>query len=197
MLPSGGWLGREAAVEPLNDGVVPGGDEGRHVEGTADLGASPEGGALAAREAGIPGQRGDADECADLPPREFSKLRHIGDQGGRGGIIPYALDAGEEGREIDVLICDVARKLGFDVLQLSFAGLDNLGCCGGLPCDLWLSGCIRRRTKIGAKPVHSAPAMREASALRSVWVGGRFKKVGYGKGVPYPLTSAHVALRCG
>ncbi len=87
-----------------------------------DLGPSSKGRALAAKEAGVAGQWRNPDEGADFPPRELAELRHIGDQGGGGGI-PYTLDAGEEGREIGVLICDVARKLSFDILQLLFEGL--------------------------------------------------------------------------
>lgn len=39
--------GDEAVVEALDDGVVPDGDQGSHVEGTADLGAASEDGAPA------------------------------------------------------------------------------------------------------------------------------------------------------
>ena len=89
---------------------MPSGDEGGHVEGTAGLGAPSKGGAPAAKKGGISGQRCDSDEGADFPPRELTELRHIGDQGGHGGA-PYPFDAGEQRREIGVLMGDVARQL--------------------------------------------------------------------------------------
>ena len=64
----------EAFVEALENRVVPGGDEGGHVEAGADLGAAAPDGAPAAHGTAVPVEGGDADQGGDLPSVEAAEF---------------------------------------------------------------------------------------------------------------------------
>ena len=76
----------EAFVEALENRVVPGGDEGGHVEAGADLGAAAPDGAPAAHGTAVPVEGGDADQGGDLPSVEAAEFGQVGDQGAGGGL---------------------------------------------------------------------------------------------------------------
>ena len=68
-------------VEGLENGVVAGGDEGGHVEGRADLGATTTNMTLAAELTAVVVEGSDAGEGGGLSVGESSEFRHEGDEG--------------------------------------------------------------------------------------------------------------------
>ena len=78
--------GSERVVLGLQVGVEADGDQGRHVDGLAQAGASAADEALAAVLAGVTGDGRETGEAGGAAVLQGAKFRHLDQQGQRGGL---------------------------------------------------------------------------------------------------------------
>ena len=86
----------QAAIEGLEGRVMTDRDQGRHVEGAANTGATSGNVALAAQRAAVVIERGDADKSSQLLMADRAELGQLRQQHGRGEWSD-ALDGGQDG----------------------------------------------------------------------------------------------------
>ena len=113
----------QVAIEAFEGWVMPGGGEGSHVEGCADVGASSPYGSLSAHGSAVAVEGRDADERGDAPSAEGSEFGEIGDQGSCGGVT----DPGNAFEEVLGLapcggFADRIAELGFEVGEFALQG---------------------------------------------------------------------------
>ena len=81
----------QSCVDGLEVRVEASGNQCRHLEGLAQVGASATDMGFAAPSSGLSGDRGEASEACGLPGLESSEFGHLDEQGG-GGCVGDARD---------------------------------------------------------------------------------------------------------
>jgi hypothetical protein len=116
----------EAVAEGLDDGVVPCGGEGGHVQGAADVGASAADGTRAVSAAGVVGEGCHADQGADASVVGRAQLAELGDEGGGqdGPDAGGGLQEGGLGPEVTVGL-DQLGDLAFQGADLCVEGAED------------------------------------------------------------------------
>ena len=119
IVPIGG-LSDELISERLEDGIMPGGNEGSHEQRCTHACPATADEALAAPFAGLPGERSKPCERSDLAAVEAAEFGQFGNQ----GTCNAFADAGNGGQQILLETpgwrgADLAVEIGIEALELA------------------------------------------------------------------------------
>jgi hypothetical protein len=132
-------FGHKTLVEVADHGVVPGSDQGPHVEGGPDGSATAPDHSLSAQCAAVLGQRRNADQRGDLLPVECAQFGKVGQE----SATDDGTDAGDAAQEVLLgtphrALLDGLVQVGVDVGQASLQ-----------PTDVLFEAFFHRRERMG------------------------------------------------